>query len=79
MTTFHRKEYGNDFMDALVQRLYGKEIDPYAPIQDIPCIRSVVMDPWAIYTHEDEEEKQFNFFTDVFIPKLREVVNGLCA
>ncbi|MBI9034003.1 MAG: hypothetical protein JEZ03_06010 [Bacteroidales bacterium] len=71
-TTFHRNEYGNDFMNALAKRIYVKDPEK---AEAIPCIRSVIMDPWAIYTHG---ENKFNFFIDVFIPKLREVVNKNC-
>lgn len=72
MTTFGRSNYGDDFIDALGERLYSnpKEVD------EIPCIRSVVLDPWAIYTQG--QDGMFNFFTDVFIPKLRKEVNLLC-
>lgn len=73
-TTFHRKDYGKDFVEALAKRLYVKEEDLKAA-DSIPCIRSVIMDPWAIYTHG---KNNYNFFKDVFIPKLREVVNTLC-
>ncbi len=71
-TTFHRNEYGDDFMNALAKRIY---VDEPEKAEAIPCIRSVIMDPWAIYTHG---KNNFNFFIDVFIPKLREVVNNNC-
>ncbi len=74
MTTFNRDDYGNDFMDALGQRLF----DHPEQVDAIPCIRSVILDPWAIYTHEYDQMGMFNFFTDIFIPKLRKEVNLLC-
>ncbi len=73
-TTFHRNEYGDDFMNTLARRVYQGCEDPNN-IEQIPCIRSVIMDPWAIFTHAG---KRHNFFVEIFIPRLREVVNGLC-
>ncbi|OZG74213.1 glutamate decarboxylase [Hahella sp. CCB-MM4] len=75
MTTFNRDDYGDDFMNALADRLYenGEKVDA------IPCIRSVILDPWAIYTHEYDQMGMFNFFTDIFLPKLRKEVNQLCT
>ncbi|MDX8399841.1 MAG: hypothetical protein R8K20_06290, partial [Gallionellaceae bacterium] len=75
MTTFERSNYGNDFINALGKRLYSNP----AEVDEIPCIRSVVLDPWAIYTHEQGQGGMFNFFTDVFLPKLRAEVNSLCG
>lgn len=74
MTTFNREDYGNDFMNTLSKRIYQR----INQIDSIPCIRSVVMDPWAIYTHEQQQHGLFNFFTDIFIPKLRQEANILC-
>lgn len=75
MTTFGRSNYGDVFINALGERLYDNPRD----VNEIPCIRSVVLDPWAIYTHEKGENGMFNFFTDVFLPRLRQEVNSLCA
>ncbi|MCG8699858.1 MAG: hypothetical protein MI922_17520, partial [Bacteroidales bacterium] len=73
MTTFKREDYGAEFMDTLAKRLYLDE-----EVDTIPCIRSVIMDPWAVYTDAEEASVFNNFFTDVFIPQLRNVVNELC-
>lgn len=75
MTTFSRRNYGDDFIDALGERLYAEPQN----VDEIPCIRSVVLDPWAIYTHEKGTGGMFNFFTEIFLPKLREEVNSLCG
>ena len=74
MTTFNREDYGDDFMNALGERLFSQA----EQVNAIPCIRSVILDPWAIYTHEDNQKGLFNFFTEIFIPKLRKEVNQLC-
>ncbi|MGI0118531.1 pyridoxal-dependent decarboxylase [Zooshikella sp. RANM57] len=74
MTTFNRDDYGNEFMNALGERLFANP----EQVDSIPCIRSVILDPWAIYTHEQNDKGLFNFFTEIFIPKLRNEVNQLC-
>lgn len=78
MTTFHRDEYGDDFMDSLGGRVY-KGVQGDRRIDQIPCIRSVIMDPWAIYTYKNDKERRHNFFKDIFIPELCFVVNYLCG
>lgn len=72
MTTFHRSDYGNEFMNGLATRL-GLEEPKKA--DKIPCMRSVVMDPWAVET-DSGGKSNFNFFKDIFIPKLRDIVNS---
>ncbi|WP_163835607.1 pyridoxal-dependent decarboxylase [Spartinivicinus ruber] len=74
MTTFNREDYGDEFMNALGDQLFENA----EQVDSIPCIRSVILDPWAIYTHEHTPKGPFNFFTEIFIPKLREAVNKLC-
>lgn len=74
MTTFHRADYGNTFIDSLANRVYPSGVT----VDAVPCIRSVILDPWAIYTHTAGQTSPFNFFTDIFFPKLRDAVNGLC-
>lgn len=74
MTTFNRDDYGDVFINALAERIYNTPSD----VDAIPCIRSVVLDPWAIYTHEGGQQGMFNFFTQIFLPKLRQEVNKLC-
>lgn len=73
MTTFLRDDYGGKFIDTLAERVYLEK-----GVDAIPCIRSVIMDPWAIYTDSGKATVFRNFFSDIFIPKLREVVNTLC-
>ncbi|MDG9672196.1 pyridoxal-dependent decarboxylase [Hahella sp. CR1] len=75
MTTFNRDDYGDDFMNALGERLFENP----QQVNAIPCIRSVILDPWAIYTHEHDQMGLYNFFTDIFLPKLRKEVNLLCS
>ncbi|CAM3766331.1 histidine decarboxylase [Vibrio aerogenes CECT 7868] len=75
MTTFHRSDYGNTFIDSLANRVYPAGVS----VDAVPCIRSVILDPWAIYTHTPGQTSPFNFFTDIFFPKLRDAVNGLCV
>lgn len=78
-TTFHKKDYGPDFMKALAMRLGLSNPREIEEADEIPCIRSVIMDPWAIFTHKNRETRKYNFFTDIFIPRLRAVVNELCS
>lgn len=75
MTTFYQNEYGNNFMKALGNRVCPDKHDPNFIPQAIPCIRSVIMDPWAMYAHKD---KSHNFFKEVFVPELIKAVNDLC-
>lgn len=72
MTTFHRDDYGDEFMNDLALRLGLK----YPETADkIPCMRSVVMDPWAVET-QSAGKNHLNFFKDIFIPELRDIVNS---
>ncbi len=71
MTTFNIEDYGIDFMKSLGKRVYKNDDIP----ESIPCIRSVIMDPWTIYTNAYTPH---NFLKDVFIPKLILVVNNFC-
>lgn len=68
-TTFHRKDYGPKFMNTMAKRLKLESPDK---VDAIPCMRSVVMDPWSIETKA--EDSHFNFFREVFIPELRQAV-----
>jgi glutamate/tyrosine decarboxylase-like PLP-dependent enzyme len=68
-TTFHREDYGDIFMNKLAERL--RLADP-GKVEAIPCMRSVVMDPWVIETKAGN--KPLNFFKEVFIPELRRAV-----
>ena len=68
-TTFHRSDYGDDFMNTLAERLY---LEPSQGVDTIPCMRSVIMDPWVIETTSGKGN--FNFFKEVFMPELRKAV-----
>jgi hypothetical protein len=70
-TVFHRQDYGPKFMDHLARRLRLEE--PWT-VEAIPCMRSVVMDPWVIETKVGDE--RLNFFREVFIPELRCAVSA---
>ncbi|TAJ06815.1 glutamate decarboxylase [Marinilabiliaceae bacterium JC017] len=70
-TTFHRKDYGNKFMTTLAKRL---GLSNPETADKIPCMRSVVMDPWAVETKHQEMDN-FNFFREIFIPELRKIAN----
>ena len=67
-TTFHRKDYGDEFMTTLAGRL---GLSHPAKVSEIPCMRSVVMDPWAVETGKPGEG---NFFKETFIPALDRVI-----
>lgn len=69
-TTFDRDVYGNDFMNSLAGRLAMQNPES---VDKIECLRSVIMDPWAIYTHGEDQHS--NFFTNTFVPRLKEVVS----
>ncbi|MCP4626586.1 MAG: hypothetical protein GY850_24230 [bacterium] len=71
MTTFHRADYGDDFMNDLARRL---DLAEPGTADAIPCMRSVVMDPWAVETKYGGKE-HYNFFREIFIPQLRDIVN----
>ncbi len=64
-TTFYRDDYGPIFMNSLARRLQLADPDK---VESIPCMRSVVMDPWVVETKIGKE--QVNFFKEVFIPEL---------
>ncbi len=72
MTTFHREDYGDDFMTGLARRL---GLDNPESVDKIPCMRSVVMDPWAVETKHQGQEN-YNFFKETFIPQLSKVVKS---
>ena len=73
MTTFQRADYGDDFMNSLAKRL---GLTSPETCDQIPCMRSVVMDPWVVETKQPGEPA-CNFFKDRFIPELRAIVNGV--
>lgn len=64
-TTFYREDYGPIFMNALARRL---QLENPEKVESIPCMRSVVMDPWIIETKMGQD--RVNFFKEVFIPEL---------
>lgn len=68
-TTFFREDYGPTFMDALAGRL---QLANPTTVNAIPCMRSVVMDPWLIETEMGED--RLNFFEHVFIPELKRAI-----
>ena len=41
--------------------------------ETIPCMRSVIMDPWAIETKHSGADA-YNFFREIFIPRLKDIV-----
>jgi hypothetical protein len=71
MTTFHREDYKDAFMNTLAERLYVTDPEP-PDINSINCIRSTAMDPWPADTQVGDT--CMNFYREVIVPGVRKTV-----